>query len=405
MGTLALAAATAVSAQGIVPGDLPAEGTKLPGGIEPVVQLRTFYFDADKTSGGMSEAWALGGWIGARTPWYGDMLQLAANFYMSEKLYGPDGKGGTKVLTSDQSSINTLGEAFAALRFAGQTVTVYRQLINRPFISPDDSRMIPNTFEAYTLSGKADALAYTGGYITKEKLRDTDKFQWMSNIAGGDGKQQGVAFAGATWSFAKTGYVRVDEQYAFDTFNTFYADVAYPIALDDKTVVTLGGQYYPQKSIGDAQIGDFSTWGYGLQAALGYGPFGGQLYWTETSTNRDTLSPFGAHPSYLYLMQSTFNTAGEKAWGIGGNVDFGPLRAPGLRASAIYASGSHRRDYTSGASLGDENETNVRLDYAFPKGSVLDGLSATLRYSWLHQDGAVQTGTQLRAYVNYAVKF
>ncbi|HEY6828557.1 MAG TPA: hypothetical protein VI259_16980, partial [Gemmatimonadaceae bacterium] len=144
----------AASAQGIWPGDLPKEGTKLPGGIEPVVQLRTFYFDAEKTSGGMSEAWALGGWVGARTPWFGDMFQAAANFYMSEKLYGPDGKGGTKILTSDQSSINTLGEAFGALRFAGQTATAYRQLINRPFINPDDTRMIPNTFEAYTLSGK-----------------------------------------------------------------------------------------------------------------------------------------------------------------------------------------------------------------------------------------------------------
>jgi hypothetical protein len=47
----------------------------------------------------------------------------------------------------------------------------------------------------------------------------------------------------------------------------------------------------------------------------------------------------------------------------------------------------------------------VQVDYAFAKSAVLEGLKATLRYSWLRQDGAAQTGTQLRAYLNYDVRF
>jgi hypothetical protein len=342
-----------------------------------------------------------------RSPWWGDFFQAAVNFYTSQRLYGPDDKGGTRLLQADQAAINVLGEAFGAVRFAGQTVTAYRQLINRPFINPQDNRMVPNTFEAYTLTGAAGPLSYIGGYITKEKLRDTESFRWMSNVAGGAGNQEGVVFGGGTYSFAKTGYVRIDEQYAIDVFNTFYADVRYPIAIDEATSLTLGGQYYPQSSVGDEQIGSFSTWGYGLQAALSRGPLGVQLYWQQTGKGRDTLSPFGSHASYLgfILMQENFNTAGEKAWGIGANVDFGPIGAPGLTAAAIYADGRDRIDYTTGAPLPDRNETDVRVDYAFPKGSVLDGLSATFRYSWLHQDGAQQTGTQLRAYLNYAIRF
>ncbi len=401
----ALCLAGPASAQGIWPGDLPKEGYKLPGGIEPVLHLRTYYFDQESTSDVPSKAWALGGWAGLRSPWWGDLFQVAVNFYMSEKLYGPEGEGGTKILQSDQASINVLGEAFGAVRFAGQTITAYRQLINRPFINPQDNRMVPNTFEAYTLSGNVADVTYTGGYITKEKPRDTESFRWMSNVAGGAGNQEGVAFAGATWNFAKNGYVRLDEQYAFDTFNTFYADVRYPIALDDRTSIALGAQYYPQTSVGDEQIGSFSTWGYGLQAALSYGPVGAQLYWTQTGKDRDTLNPFGSHASYLDLMQVSFNTAGEKAWGIGANVDFADLGAPGLTAAAVYAAGRDRLDYTTDAPLPDRNETDVRVDYAFPKGSLLEGFSATFRYSWLDQDGAAQTGTQLRAYLNYAVGF
>jgi hypothetical protein len=392
-------------AQGIYPGDLPKDGYRLPGGFEPVLQLRTYYFDQESTSGAPSQAWALGGWAGLRSPWWGDLFQGGIVGYTSQRLYGPDGEGGTRLLTADQGQITALGEAFGALRIAGQTITAYRQLVNRPFINPQDNRMVPNTFEAYTLTGKVESVSYIGGYITKEKTRDTDSFRWMSNVAGGSGAQRGVAFGGATWSFGKGGYVRVDEQYALDTFNTFYADVRYPVEIDGDTSLALGGQYYPQSSVGDEQIGSFSTWGYGLQAALSRGPFGVQVYWTQTGKGFDTQNPFGTHPSYLDMMQVSFNTAGERAWGVGASVDFARLGAPGLTAAALYAAGRDRIDDATGAPIADRSETDVRIDYAFPQGSTLDGLSATFRYSWLQQDGAPQTGTQLRAYVNYAVRF
>ena len=402
---LGCAAVMPVAAQGIYPGEPTKDAYKLPGGFEPVVHLRTFYFDQESTTGVPSEAWALGGWAGVRGPWWGDVVQLGLVGYTSLKLYGPDDKGGTRLLTASQGSITVLGEAFAALRVVDQTVTAYRQLVNRPFINPQDNRMVPNTVEAYTLAGSSGPLSYIGGYITKIKLRDTDSFRWMSEVAGGTGDHEGVAFAGVTYKLGKSGYVRVDEQYAIDVFNTFYADVRYPLAVDDKTELVLGAQYFPQKAVGDKQIGSFSTWGYGLQAALSRGPFGAQVYWTQTSTGRDTLNPYGDHPSYLNLMQVAFNTAGEKAWAIGGSIDFGTLGAPGLGASVIYASGQDRVNFGTGASLPDRAETDVRLDYGFPKSSVLTGLTATLRYSWLRQDGAPQTATQLRAYLNYDVRF
>jgi len=129
-----------------------------------------------------------------------------------------------------------------------------------------------------------------------------------------------------------------------------------------------------------------------------------ELYAEQTDV-RHPMNPYGDHPSYLYLMQVAFNTAAEQAWGIGGTVDFATLGAPGFTASAIYASGSRRVNATTGAAIPDRDETNVRADYAFPKGTMLQGLVATLRYSWLHQDGSPQTAPQLRAYVNYDVRF
>jgi hypothetical protein len=401
----ALLTGSVASAQGIYAGDLSKDGYKLPGGFEPVVQLRTYYFDQESLTGSQSEAWALGGWAGLRSPWWGDLFQLGIIGYTSQKLYGPDDKDGTKLLAPGQEAITVLGEAFGAVRVLGQTVTAYRQLINRPFINPQDSRMVPNTFEAYTLTGKADQVSYTGGYITKKKNRESESFVWMSNVAGGEGKQAGVIYAGGTWNFAKNGYVRMDEQYAVDVFNTFYVDGKYPFAIDDKTSLVLGAQYYPQSSVGDAQIGSFSTYGAGVQADLSHGPVGLQLYYTQTGKGYDTQTPFGSHASYLSVQISDFNTAGEKAWGVGADVDFASLGAPGLTASAIYVAGSHRIKSADGSAMPDRNETDVRVDYAIGKGTVLEGLVATFRYAWLHQDGSPQTQTQLRAILNYGVRF
>ena len=209
--------AGAAAAQGVAP---PAAGGEKPfGGFEPVLHLRTYYFDQESLTGVPASAWALGGWAGVRSPWWGDMFQLGVVGYTSLKLYGPDDKDGTRLLAPGQETIAIIGEAFGAVRILGQTFTGYRQRINRPFINLQDNRMVPNTFEAYTLTGAASDVSYTGGYITKMKKRDSEHFVWMSDAAGGsNGDHKGTAFAGATWDFVKNGYVRADFQETADVF-------------------------------------------------------------------------------------------------------------------------------------------------------------------------------------------
>ena len=52
------------------------------------------------------------------------MIQVGVVGYTSQKLYGPDDRGGTRLLTPTQGSITILGEAFAALRVADLAVFV-----------------------------------------------------------------------------------------------------------------------------------------------------------------------------------------------------------------------------------------------------------------------------------------
>jgi transposase-like protein len=196
---------------------------------------------------------------------------------------------------------------------------------------------------------------------------------------------------------------RFFQQYVDDVYNTFYVDAELSFDLDERTRLTLGAQYFPQRSVGDAQIGDFSTWGAALQANLAHGPFGAHLSFTRTGTDFATQNPYGDHPSYLNLQQVPFNSAGERAWGLGGSINFANLGVPGLSAAAVYAAGTERVDNATGAPIPDRNETDLRADDRFGKGHLLAGLVATLRYSWLHQDGSPQT--QARVIVNYPLSF
>jgi hypothetical protein len=71
----------------------------------------------------------------------------------------------------------------------------------------------------------------------------------------------------------------------------------------------------------------------------------------------------------------------------------------------VYAAGRDRVDAGTGAPLPNRDETDIRADYRVGKGSVLEGLVATFRYSWLQQDGSPQTQTQARVIVNLPISF
>jgi outer membrane OprD family porin len=396
--SLSLASATAA-------GDVNDAMSNVPAGIEPIVHVRTYYWDSQDTSGSRSEAWAFGGWAGLKTRWYGDMLQLGVLGYTSQKLYGPANEGGSQLLQPDQDPITVLGQAYASARYAGQTLTVYRQMIDQPWVNPYDTRMIPNLFEGYLQSGKLADLEYIGGYVTKFKARDSNAFAWMSSAAGSTGPQQGMVLLGARLPMADGGYLRIAEQYLVDTYNTAYVDGDYPILVGAGDRLRLRGQYANQQSVGSAGLGVFNTWMYGIGALFERGPATIQVAWTQTSHNHNTQSAFGANPSFLHMMQVDFNDADEKAWLIGAALDLSAMGLAGLKVAAVYGNGHGAIDSTTGAKLGNRNETDLTLAYVFDKASRLQGLSFGVEGSWLNQVGAAAQGRQLRAFANYSVQF
>ncbi|HKI82139.1 MAG TPA: OprD family outer membrane porin, partial [Pseudodesulfovibrio sp.] len=171
-------------------------------------QVRLYYFtQRNKTTGedfdNIKESLALGGWLKYETPWIADHFGAGAALYgtapVSAEL-NQENQGGTGLLSRDNEGFAALGEAYLKARYAKTEARVWRQRIETPFINGNDSRMLPQTFEAYGLkSGDIDNLELSLYWVDKEKGRDTELFKSMTEMAGLTNVDRGVVMAGADW--------------------------------------------------------------------------------------------------------------------------------------------------------------------------------------------------------------
>jgi hypothetical protein len=83
--------------------------------------------------------------------------------------------------------------------------------------------MVPNTFKAAAFGRKTETgLSYIGGYVDGIKLRNSDSFIPISQAAGAQGTNKGLAFLGAQYAFPDGSVIGAVNQTSIDVMNTFY---------------------------------------------------------------------------------------------------------------------------------------------------------------------------------------
>ena len=152
-----------------------------------LLHLRSYWLERDPPGPIEREAAAYGGWLAAESGEWRDLLSLGATFYHVLAGHPP---------FQGQHGFSELGEAWARFRLGDHAALLYRQTLDLPYVNRQDSRMVPNTFEGYTLRGSRDAIAYVAGYLSDIKLRDSDRFVPMSEAAGVTTQDEGMVLAG-----------------------------------------------------------------------------------------------------------------------------------------------------------------------------------------------------------------
>lgn len=334
---------------------------------ETTLHFRSHYLARDRRDLSDSLAWAGGGWVGYRSGWLADHLQIGLTGYTSQKIHGPEDKDGASLLLVGQRSYSVLGEAYASLKLGEHKLSGGRFVVNQFELNPQDTRMTPRSFEGLAASGKVGGIDYYLGRFEKMKARNWDTFEEVSEVAGAPQAKAPLwlislrAKPSEAWQLGYASYqVR-------DVLTSHYAEASWQTDLSSATRLRLNGQYMRQGSNGrDLLTGQaFDTWSTGLKADLMHGPLTLSAIAMKTDEAAAYRVPFGSWVGYTCRMITNFNRAGERAWGADAIIDFATLGAPGLVLTTSATRGSGAINANTGAPLSRNTELDFTADYRF----------------------------------------
>jgi hypothetical protein len=379
---------------------------------ELTFRFRTFYWDEEKIDDTKPRALTIGGALVYESGPLAEYFTIGSALYFSEPLWAPSNGEGTGLLRPGQEGYIVAGQAWGRIRYAKQSLQLYRQVVDLPYVNKADTRMTPNTFEAYMLRGTLPELPglgrvnYVLGWIDKIRLRDQEDFVPMSEAAGVPGGDDGMFTTTLRSRPNDQSYFGVTNHFVPNTFNTFYSEASYvrsferilKYPLDHPLGFRFEGQVTWQRGVGAERLGAFDALNFSWRTALSYR---GAIFTLATSVTGDDgeiQKPWGLFPGYLGLMQSDFDRPGEAAWLMGLSYDFEKVGVPGLSAFVNYAEGFNGA-LPGTSTEADERAFDATIDYKPTKGWYRD-IWLRVRGSWRNVPGE-GTSTQVRIILNY----
>jgi hypothetical protein len=362
------------------------------------LRYRTYYLRQDRVNDLLSEAWAMGGSLYYRSGWLKELFAVELEGFTSQPVVAPNSRDGTLLLEPGQDGYSVLGVANGKLRYRDYVLTGFRQTLDLPYLNRQDNRMTPNTFEAAKLAKEEGPLRFAAGYAWNFKGRNDDDFESLSNRVGVS-KDRGAAFGGLLWQPREDVHVGASGFVVPDLLGTVYSEAHYDPPLSDVVGLRLDAQFTYQQSVGSELLagGSFDTWNVGLRTSASRGGALLRLAFVITGDEKRIQSFYGSNPSYINLMQRTFNRADEKAFLISLSYDFSKLGIADLSALANFAQGW---DAKVAGRRRDTRELDFTIDYRIGAGR-LESLWLRLRGSWHNEDATPQDGTDFRVILRY----
>lgn len=357
------------------------------------------FFRSLENATGVNSMFAGGGAMSFKTGWLHDTLQLGVTGYSAIPLASnnKDGIDRTGLVSPDGDGFAVLGQAWAKLKIEPATFKVFRQEMELPFIHGDDSRLIPNTFEAYQVDLKpSDIFRLNLGYVAKMKRRNSDEFIPMSEAAGVLEKDRGTGFVGFVLGDEERTYLEAISEATFDLYSCTYVQTGHTFKFNPDLELRGDLQFADQRSVGDSLLGEFSTQFYGAQVATSYRGAVLSLAYNHTADKVGIRDPYGADPSFTGLMISNFLSPGEDAYLVGLSYNFEKIGLRGVTAFANYVYGDMPDSRY-------RHEVNGTLDYRIDQGA-LKNLWLRLRYARLEGSDRVPVD-DFRVILNYSVTF
>jgi hypothetical protein len=396
----------------VLKGNYQVEYTKTPGAVNSIGEMFTegevygrirsnsFFWDWDTQKDGTTadnKMWGLGGslvyktgffhGLGATVGFYGTVPMHGDNKdgFSSTANYGKAGKD-TYHTRSDgtEGAMGNFAEAYLEYKTGKSNVKVGRQGIDSIMLATNDTKMIPNTFEAAVVTNKDIAdTTLRAGYIMSQKLRDHQTFHSLIAFAKYSANDDSGAHKGLTAANIRSrGAGDVDPEMILLTvqntsvpnlklngeyvglngfFNTAIAEANYKIKLGDAWTLTPGIRYLRQMDDGAGRIGGAAisgTLANTTGAGNGYsdrgsvdgsiimarlvaanGPLELSAGYSKISDDADIIAPWRGFPTggYTRSMAQVDWIANTKNWAVKAVYNFDKAGlVPGLLVAADY---------------------------------------------------------------------
>ena len=365
-------------------------------------QIRLFHVDREyqgtKGNDTHRDATAVGGHLKFETADYKG-LNFGAAFYTTNGflMHSPKddySQNDMTLLGKDNDSYSILGEAYVAYKFDNTALKGGRVKFNSPMMGADDARMLPNLFEAYTVTNtdltnttlsvghitrfaqgtfgrvydasanSANALlSATSGYSAVDSRDQVEEFVNVGTYAYSK-STDGVTTASVVYKKDKL-KIQLWDYYAHDIVNTIYGELNYNADFDSfKPFVA--AQFIKQNDVGDSLVkngtgftGDGSIDSLYVAGKVGIkiGGFTTYVAYSQTTDNDESekneggyanaiITTWGGMPAYTQGMVTRHQfLAGTKATKVVGAYSF---KGHGLNLSAAAYYTSFDMDENSG---------------------------------------------------------
>jgi hypothetical protein len=460
-----------------IKGNYQVEYTKAPGNVNSFAEMFTeaevygrlrsnaFLWDWNNENKAVqdNDMWGLGGSLVAKTGFYNG-FGATIGFYGTTQVLDDNtnpaypntnfGKAGKDTYHTradgTEGGMGNFAEAYLEYKNGKTNVKVGRQGIDSMMLATNDTKMIPNTFEAAIVENKDIAnTTLRAGYIMSQKLRDHQSFHsiiafdTVSKVEGND--DSGVHKGLSTANIRTRGNGDIDPEMILLTaqnssipnlklnaeyiglngfFNTVIAEANYKIKLNDAWTLTPGVRYLSQMDDGAGYIGGAAlsnklqnattsgTTGYKdvrnvdgsiIMARLvaANGPLELSAGYSKISDDADIIAPWRGFPTggYTRSMAQVDWIANTKNWAVKAVYDFGKAGiVSGLKVAADYENMNF--DEAKAVTTGFTDRDIFHVD-AWKTFKDVPNTEFKLRFATINADPAIGTTVDYNSYNEY----
>ena len=349
------------------------------------------------------------------------------------------GKAGKDTYNRGDGSgapMDVLALAYVEYKAGKTSIKAGRQIFESTLLRSNDTKMIPNTFEGYSIDSKdLDKTRLRLAYFTRQKLRDHDSFHSIIASDGGGtdsnddaGQHKGLTSA-ALGSDANPSMLvatienksvkglklNFDGMYIDNLVSSAIVEANYKVDLGDGMSLTPGFRYIHQMDEGAGAIGgaalsgdtggysdpnsvDASAWMARLKLAQGAGSI--TAGYSAIADDADIIAPWRGFPTggYTRSMAQYNWEADTKSWMVKAAYNFGKAgMVEGLRGAIDYA----EMDYDSDrAGISKTDRSIVHLDM-FKTFKSSPNLELKLRMAMIDADSSVGQAEDYNSYNEY----